>query len=191
MGSSGEVTLLLADLKRGNPEAMEQLIPLVYGELHRLARHYMRNERVDHTLQTTALINEAYLRLVDLKQVDWQDRAHFVAVAAGIMRRILVDYARARQADKRGGPSKKLDLGADLQLVPEQFQELPAIDEALSRLSSMDPRQSRIVELRFFFGGLTVEETASVLGISPKTVKRDWAIARAWLRGEIGGERPS
>ena len=150
MGSSGEVTLLLADLKRGNPEAMEQLIPLVYGELHRLARHYMRNERVDHTLQTTALINEAYLRLVDLKQVDWQDRAHFVAVAAGIMRRILVDYARARQADKRGGPSKKLDLGADLQLVPEQFQELPAIDEALSRLSSMDPRQSRIVELRFF-----------------------------------------
>ena len=191
MGSSGEVTLLLANLKRGDPEAMEQLIPLVYGELHRLARHYMRNERVDHTLQTTALINEAYLRLVDLKQVDWQDRAHFVAVAAGIMRRILVDYARARLADKRGGPSKKLDLGADvLQLVPEQFQELPAIDEALSRLSSMDPRQSRIVELRFF-GGLTVEETASVLGISPKTVKRDWAIARAWLRGEIARKRPS
>ena len=191
MGSSGEVTLLLANLKRGDPEAMEQLIPLVYGELHCLARHYMRNERVDHTLQTTALINEAYLRLVDLKQVDWQDRAHFVAVAAGIMRRILVDYARARLADKRGGPSKKLDLGADvLQLVPEQFQELPAIDEALSRLSSMDPRQSRIVELRFF-GGLTVEETASVLGISPKTVKRDWAIARAWLRGEIARKRPS
>jgi len=185
----GEVTGLLAELRSGNKEALTKLIPLVYDELHRLAEHYMRNERVGHTLQPTALINEAYMRLASAEKADWQHRAHFVAVAAGTMRRVLIDHARKRKAAKRGGEQAALPLEDNLEFLSEERpEELIALDEALTRLQELDPRQSQVVELRFF-GGLTVEETAEVLGISPKTVKRDWAVARAWLHGEMSKDR--
>ncbi len=189
----GEVTGLLAELRSGNKEALAKLIPLVYDELHRLAEHYMRNERVEHTLQPTALINEAYLRLASAEKADWQHRAHFVAVAAGTMRRVLIDHARKRKAAKRGGKQAALPLEDSPEfrsavLREERPEELIALDEALTRLQELDPRQSQVVELRFF-GGLTVEETPEVLGISPKTVKRDWAVARAWLHGEMSKDR--
>ncbi|MCH7716873.1 MAG: sigma-70 family RNA polymerase sigma factor [Gemmatimonadetes bacterium] len=181
----GEVTGLLAELRSGNKEALAKLIPLVYDELHRLAEHYMRNERVGHTLQPTALINEAYLRLASAEKANWQHRAHFVAVAAGTMRRVLIDHARKQKAAKRGGKQAALPLEDSPEFLSEErSEELIALDEALTRLQELDPRQSQVVELRFF-GGLTVEETAEVLGISPKTVKRDWAVARAWLHGEM------
>lgn len=186
--SLGEITQLLAELKSGNREAEAKLVPLVYDELRRLAAHYMRQERRDHTLQATALVHEAYLRLVGQRDVNWQSRAHFFGVAAQLMRRILVDYARARQTDKRGAGLQKASLEEALLFSDEQSGELLALDEALDRLAERDPRQSRIVELRFF-AGLTVEETAEVLAISPKTVKRDWSVARAWLHGEISRER--
>jgi RNA polymerase sigma factor (TIGR02999 family) len=184
--SSGEVTHLLADLKSGKQEAAEKLIPLVYDELRCLAAHYMRQERSDHTLQATALLHEAYLRLVEQRIMNWQSRAHFFAVAAQVMRRILIDYARSHHRAKRGGDLQKVPLEEELLLFSqEQSAELVALDDALERLGEMAPRQSRVVELRYF-GGLTVEETAEVLGMAPKTVKRDWSVARAWLHREIG-----
>jgi len=186
--SAGDVTQFLADLQNGHPEVASQLIPLVYDELHRLARHQMRHERPDHTLQATALVHEAYLRLVNQPQRTWQNRAHFIAVGAQVMRRILVDYARARRTSKRGTAPQKVPLEEPLLFTEEQSDDLVSLDEALERLAQFDERQSRIVELRFF-GGLTVEETAEALGISSKTVKRDWTVARAWLRREVSKGR--
>lgn len=184
MAPPGDITRLLADLRGGNPDARGQLIPLVYDELRRLASHYMRQERSDHTLQATALVHEAYMRLVEQREVSWENRAHFFGVAANLMRRILVDHARAKKAEKRGGLVQRLPLDQALQYCEEKSDELIALDDALTRLATCDPRQCQIVELRFF-GGLTEDETASILGVSPRTVKRDWKIARLWLHGEI------
>ncbi len=180
----GEVTLLLGELKKGNRDAEEKLIPLVYGELRKLAAHYLRNERPGHTLQPTALVHEAYLRLTQLREIDWQDRCHFFALAAELMRRILVDHARANRAKKRGGSGEPLSFDEALGVPCRQPQSVIDLDEALSRLGKRDPRQGRIVELRFF-GGLSEEETGAVLGISTRTVKRDWRIAKAWLFQEL------
>lgn len=182
--STGEVTQLLIRWSSGDEAALAELTPIVYAELRRLAKRHMRTERQDHTLQTTALINEAYLRLVDQKSVEWKDRSHFFAVSAQIMRHILVDHARKRQSDKRGAGAQKLPLDDATLQSQRKARELIALDEALNDLATMDARQSRVVELRFF-GGLTVEETAEVLEISPITVKRDWRTAKAWLRGAI------
>jgi RNA polymerase sigma factor (TIGR02999 family) len=182
---SADVTLLLARLKAGDRGALDRLMPLVHDELRRLARAHMRRERAAHTLQATALAHEAYMRMVDLDRIDWRDRAHFFAVAAGVMRRILIDHARKRRAARRGGGAPHVPLEEGLRLADDRPEELVALDEALERLGAMDPRQARIVELRFF-GGLNVEETAAVLEISPRTVKREWAVARAWLKAELG-----
>jgi len=181
----GEVTALLKDWSGGDREALERLMPLVYGELRRVAASYLRSERPDHTLQPTALVHEAYFRLVDQKEVVWQNRAHFFGIAAQIMRRILVDHARKRQAAKRDAAGLKVVAEADAASAPNDAPDLLALDSALDALERLDPRQARIVELRFF-GGLTVEETAEVASISPATVKREWRTARAWLRREIG-----
>ncbi len=182
--SAPDVGELLERISNGNKEAEAALIPLVYGELRRIAARLMRGEGPNHTLQTTALVHEAYLRLARPQGTAWKDRAHFFAVAATIMRRILVDHARARKAEKRGGsPPLPLDLIEPVVSLEEPDQIL-AIDAALSRLAELDDRQSRIVELRFF-AGMTVEETASALEISPRTVKREWQLARAWLYGEL------
>jgi RNA polymerase sigma factor (TIGR02999 family) len=184
----GETTRLLAEVKRGNKDALGKLMPLVYTELRHLAGHYLRAERIGHTLQPTALVHEAYLRLVGQDRADWQNRAHFMGVAAQLMRRILVDYARRRLAGKRGGIAVKVDLdGVDLGAGTPKLEEILAVDEALRRLSELDPQQGRVVELRYF-AGLTVEETAEALGISTRTVKRDWAVAEAWLRCELSGK---
>jgi RNA polymerase sigma-70 factor (ECF subfamily) len=179
------ITQLLRDWGEGDQQALDQLIPVVYRELHRLAEHYLRGERPDHTLEPTALVHEAYLRLADWHGVTWQNRAHFFGVAAQLMRRILVDYARRHRAAKRGAGAPKITLSRALGSGEERGDEeaaedLVALDEALSRLAQLDPRQGRIVELRYF-SGLTVEEIAEVLGISPATVKREWSMARAWL----------
>lgn len=182
--SAGEVTQLLDESARGRPAAVSQLIPLVYNELRRLAAHYLQGQRPDHTLQATALVHEAYLRLVAQPERTWQNRAHFIGVAAQLMRCILIDYARGRQTEKRGRAPQKVPLEETLLFSEEQSDELLAIDDALRRLAQIDARQSRIVELRFF-GGLTVEETAELLGTSPKTVKRDWSTARAWLYHQV------
>ncbi len=183
--SSGDVTLLLAEMKRGNSDALPKLIPLIYNELRRLAAHFLRDERVGHTLQPTALVHEAYLRLAGQNRADWQNRAQFMAVAAQVMRRILVDYARQHVAAKRGGGAPVSELGiADGFVSVEQSEETLAIDAALARLAVLDPQQARVVEMRYF-GGLTVEETAEALSIAPRTVKREWALAKAWLRVEI------
>jgi len=181
---SSDVSLLLSELSRGNKEASEKLVPLVYDELKRLAKSYMRQERPDHTLQATALVNEAYLRLVKQHAVNWQGRSHFFGIAAQLMRRILIDHARGHLRKKRGGDKQVLPLDEALVFSPEHSEELVKLDEALQRLSKLDARQSQIVELRFF-GGLSVDETAQFLGISPKTVKRDWSVAKAWLHGEL------
>ena len=186
--ASGEVTRLLGELRRGSPDAEAELLPLVYEHLHRLAGHYMRQERPDHTLQATALLNEAYLRLVSQERTDWQDRAHFFGIAARLMREILVDHARGRQAGKRGGLVEKFSIDEARDFSPARPRELVELDDALRSLEKLDTQQARIVELRFF-GGLTVEETAEVLGISPRTVKRDWSVARAWLHGELSGKK--
>jgi RNA polymerase sigma factor (TIGR02999 family) len=179
------VTQLLQAWSRGNPDALEQLTPRVYAELHRLARGYMRKERVGNTLQATALVNEAFLRLVDVKDVQWQDRAHFFAICANIMRRILVDRARAKGMHKRRRAADHVNLDEAPEIAsPSKDQGLVAVDDALQVLEGVDPRKAKIVELRFF-GGLTVEETAEVLNISPQTVMRDWKMARAWLMGEL------
>jgi RNA polymerase sigma-70 factor (ECF subfamily) len=182
---SSDVTILLAALSRGNKEAGERLIPLVYDELKRLAGSYMRRERPDHTLQTTALVHETYLKLVNQQAVTWQSRSHFFGIAAQLMRRILIDHARGCLREKRGGLLKEvLTLDDALVFSPQRSEELLKLDDALNRLSKLDFRQSRIVELRFF-GGLSVEETAELLEISPKTVKRDWSVAKAWLHGAL------
>jgi RNA polymerase sigma-70 factor (ECF subfamily) len=182
-----DVTHLLEELSDGNQDALGALVPLVYEQLRRLARSHMRREPRMQTLQTTALVHEAYVRLVDQRNVRWQNRAHFFAIAAQAMRRILVSRARARLADKRGGGEEKIQID-DLDIAnPEPSVDLVAIDEALQRLAVLDPRQGRIVELRFF-GGLTVEETADVLQLSAPTIKREWRTAKAWLRRELGQE---
>src|SRR5215472_3566392 len=178
-----DITELLLEWSGGNPDALQRLTPLVYGELRRLAHHYMAGERTGHTLQSTALVNEAYLRLVQSSRVQWQNRAHFFAVSAQLMRRILVDFARSRQYAKRGGKAPVLSLD-DVPVVVEQCAELAALDEALTALAAQDERKSRVVELRFF-GGFSVEETAEVLNISAETVARDWRLARTWLRREL------
>lgn len=182
--STHKISRLLIDWSQGDESALDRLMPLVYEELRKLARHYMRGERRGHTLQTTALINEAYLRLVDQKDVKWQSRAHFFAVAAQVMRHILVDHARTRTRAKRGGEARRITLEDLTAPVPERSLELIALDEALISLSKIDPRKSRVVELRYF-GGLSNEEIAEVLKVSPNTVMRDWTMAQAWLRREI------
>src|SRR4029453_13738526 len=179
-----EVSQLLVRGRSGDRAALDELSPGVYEELRRLARHYMRGERTGHTLEPTALVNEAYLRLVDLRDMKWQNRAHFFAVAATLMRRILVDHARGRNYAKRGGAQQRLSLSKADRFANKPDVDLVALDDALKTLAEMSEQQSRIVELRFF-GGLTIEETSEVLGVSHATVERDWAVARAWLRREI------
>lgn len=177
------VTRLLLDWNNGNKAALDQLIPLVYGELRGLAKRYMRRERQGHTLQTSALINEAYLRLVD-QNVPWRNRDHFFGIAARLMRRILTDHARAHCCAKRGGERIRVPLEEAVNVAQRQASELIALDEALTSLAALDPRESRIVELRFF-GGLTIEQTARVLGVSHTIVEREWSAARAWLQREM------
>ncbi len=182
--SPGEVTRLLEDLSSGHQKAADQLIPLVYEGLRQLAGRYLSQERPGHTLQPTALVHEAYLQLVDQRQVRWQNRAHFFGVAATLMRRILMEHARNRQAAKRGGSAQKVSLDEAAALPLRQDVDLLALDDALTSLTALDARQSRVVELRFF-GGLTVEEIGEVLGVSPTTVKREWRLAKAWLAREL------
>jgi RNA polymerase sigma-70 factor (ECF subfamily) len=184
MSDPHEVTVLLSALTRGEEDAAGKLIPVVYDELRRLAASYMRRERPDHTLQATALVHEAYLKLIEQRSVSWQSRAHFFGVAAQLMRRILIDHARGHLRQKRGGEHKKVSLDDALVFSEQQSTELLAVDESLERLARLDGRQARIVELRFF-GGLSVEEAAEVLGVSPKTVKRDWSVAKAWLYADL------
>jgi RNA polymerase sigma factor (TIGR02999 family) len=179
-----DVTHLLKQVANGNGEAVGKLIPLVYDELHRVAENRLRLERPDHTLQPTALVHEAYMKLVLQRDANWQSRAHFFAVASNLMRRILIDYARGRVRAKRGGKRAKLPLEKIFVISRGRCDELLDLDECLEKLDKLDKRQSRVVELRFF-GGLTVEEAAKVLGVSSKTVKREWVIAKAWLYGEL------
>ena len=179
-----DVTLLLSALTRGDEGAASKLIPVVYDELRRLAGSYMRRERVDHTLQATALVHEAYLKLVEQRSVNWQSRAHFFGVAAQLMRRILIDHARGHSRQKRGGDEKKVSLDEAFVFSEQQADELLAVDDSLNQLAKIDPRQAKIVEMRFF-GGLSVEEAAEALGVSPKTVKRDWNVAKAWLYADL------
>lgn len=178
------VTALLNDARAGSAEALDALLPVVYKELRRVAAGYLRRERPGQTLQATALVHEAYLRLMRERHVAWQDRAHFCAIAARSMRQILVERARARRAAKRGGAWARITLDEGIAAAAEPEVDLEALDEALERLAARDPEQTRLVELRYF-GGLTIEETASVLGVSPATVKRSWMVARAWLRKEL------
>jgi RNA polymerase sigma factor (TIGR02999 family) len=184
LASPEEVTGLLLAWRNGDQAALEKLIPLVYAELHRLAKGYMRRENEGHTLQTSALVNEAYLRLIGVHSVRWQNRSHFFAVSAQIMRRILVDFARARRNLKRGGGARQVSLDEGL-VSPERGGDLLALDEALAQLAVLNARQSRVVELRYF-GGLNEEEVAEVLKVSPRTVRHDWSLARAWLYRELG-----
>ena len=180
-----QVSRLLADWSKEDPAARDALVAIVYKELQRLAHHYMQGERANHTLQTTALVNEAYLRLTDLTRMQWRDRAHFFAMAATLMRRVLVDHARDRARDKRGGDVVFTSLEDGLMAAPSRIDAL-ALDEALDRLAAIDPQHARIVELRYF-AGLTIEETSEALRISPATVKREWTFARAWLHHQLGG----
>ena len=182
---SAEVTALLRAWSGGDPAALGRMASLVYDELHRIARRYMRDERTGNTLQTTGLVHEVYLRLVDLKNVDWRQRAQFFAIAAQMMRRILVDAARARASDKRGGSAVKLNVDEAAVLSPERDSMVVALDDALTAFSAIAPRQARLVELRYF-GGLSEEEIAGVLNVSPRTVRRDWEFARSWLMRELG-----
>ena len=179
------VTCLLQRLSDGDQDALTRLMPLIYNELRRLATFHLRRERPDHTLQTTALVHEAYLRLVDQTDAHWKGRDHFLAVAAQAMRRILVDYARRHKAVKRGGPLPRLSLEEAVAVSEEQSDNLLLIDRLLTRLEAIDPQEARIIELRFF-AGLSVEETASAMGVSPTTVKREWSVARKWLAREMG-----
>jgi RNA polymerase sigma-70 factor (ECF subfamily) len=183
----GQITHLLNAMKRGDSQAADSLLPLVYKELHRLAKLYMRRERPEHTLQATALINEAYLRLVQ-DGADWNNREHFIGVAAQVMRRVLVDYARSHQAQCRAGNLKQVELTEGLAISPERLDEVTALDEALKRLAEKNARQAQVVELRYF-GGLSVEQIAAHLGIAPRSVKRDWSLARIWLFKELRPER--
>ena len=184
MRTSGEITRLLADWSSGNPAALDKLLPLVYDELRRLASNYMRRERPDHLLQTTALVHEAYLRLVEQQNVNCQTRAHFFAVAAQVMRHILVDYARGRGRAKRGEGMATLPLSDVAVLSDESAEEVLAVNSALESLTAMDPRKGRVFELRYF-GGMSIEESAEALNVSPATVARDWRMAKAWLRRAI------
>jgi RNA polymerase sigma factor (TIGR02999 family) len=182
--SSDRVTNLRVAWGRGDESALAQLMPLVHAELHRLARRQMRGEREGHVLQTTALVNEAYVRLIDLSRVRWQDRAHFFAMAATLMRRILVDYARSKHYQKRGGGARMVSLSEAAEAAGEQRADLVALDDALHALAAFDARKSRVVEMRFF-GGLSVDETAEALHVSVETVMRDWRLAKVWLLREL------
>jgi RNA polymerase sigma-70 factor (ECF subfamily) len=182
--SRNSVTEMLLAWREGDEAARDELMTLVYQELHRLAHHYMKRESPGHTLQTSALVNEAYVRLIDQNNVQWQNRAHFYGIAAKMMRRILVDYARNRRYAKRGGGAQKVSLNEALIVSDERSEEVVGVHEALERLAAFDPRKSQIVELRFF-GGLSIEETADVLDVSPGTVMRDWTLAKAWLRRDM------
>jgi RNA polymerase sigma-70 factor (ECF subfamily) len=182
--ASGKVNALLDDLQEGDHAAASRLFPLVYRELRRLAAHYIRGEKPGQTIQPTELVHEAYLRLVGQERIDWHGRTHFFAVAATSMRRILVDRARRKMAERHGGGGKKIPLEATLLFSPEKSREMVALDDALKRLEAVSPRQSRVVELRFF-GGLEMEDIAKLEGVSLRTVKRDWSVARAWLHHEI------
>ena len=185
MNQSEQITVLLQEWSSGKREALDELLPIVYDELHKQARRYLRRERQDHTLQTTALIHEAYLKLIDQRNVDWQNRTHFFAIAAQMMRRILVDHARTKHREKRGGDDVKLPLDeAILVVVNEKNVDLMALDEALNRLEKIDEQQTRVVELRYF-SGLSLEETAEALKISRATAARDWAMAKSWLHREL------
>ena len=188
-----DVTRLLLDLSGGDRAAMDRLLPVIYGELRRIAHERLRRERDDHTLSTTELVHEAYLRLVDVTRVQWRDRAHFYAAAAGVMRRLLVDWARARRAEKRGGSADPISLdgmAGEGPAAPVRPEELLALDEALDRLRVRSERQARVVECRYF-AGLSIEETAEALGVSPTTVKDDWRLARTWLYRELRSTLPS
>ena len=185
-----DITRLLHEWRGGNAEALERLMPLVYGELHALASRYLSHERRDHTLQTTALVNEAYVKLAGQRNVDWQNRAHFFGIAAQLMRRILVDHARHDQRKKRGGGAPHIpldDVDPPSAAPPVDAADAYTLDRVLSRLEAFDPQQGRVVELRYF-GGMTIEETAEVLSLSPATIKREWAVARAWLYRELARE---
>jgi RNA polymerase sigma factor (TIGR02999 family) len=185
---STEITGLLRAWGAGDQAALNRLAPLVYAELHRMARRQMRNERAGNTLQTTALVHQAYLRLVDAKVAVWTDRVHFFAVSAQVMRRILVDAARSRASAKRGGPAPRVNLDEDLDASPQRARELIVLDDSLQALQQIDTRKARVIELRFF-GGLSVEETASVLKISPQSVMRDWKLAKAWLYCQMSAKQ--
>ena len=185
--SQGQVTGLLRAWSDGDEAALDQLVPLVEAELRRLARAYMRRERQGHTLQTTALVNEAFIRLVDAKEIRWNDRSHFFGIAARLMRRVLVDHARARGYQKRGGGAQRVTFDDALAVSPRPSLDLVALDRALDTLAAADARKARVVELRFF-GGLSVEETADVLHLSTGTIKRDWQLAKLWLLRELAGE---
>lgn len=187
--ASHEVTQLLRAWSSGDPQALEKLTPLVYEELHRRARQYVARERSGHTIQATALINEVYLRLVDFRGVSWQDRAHFLAVCARMMRRILTDFARARSFQKRGGDPQRITFDENVVVSSTPSADLAALDDALNGLAGVDLRKSQVVELRFF-GGLSVQETAEVLKVSEETVKRDWRLAKLWLLRELSSDRP-
>jgi RNA polymerase sigma-70 factor, ECF subfamily len=187
---SSQVTLLLSNWSRGDLKAREELMPLVYDELRRLAQSYLRRERSDHTLQATALVHEAYLRLVDQSEVQWNNKGHFFAITAQAMRRILVDHARGHQAAKRGGEGEKIPLEDALALSSDQPDKFLALDESLRRLAEVDSRQEQIVELRVF-AGMSIEEIADILKISPATVKRDWTMAKAWLSLEMRNKKDS
>lgn len=186
--STHEVTALLFAWRSGDKNSYDRLFELLQCELHRLARRYMAGERPENMLQPTALVNEAYLRLIEINQVSWQDRAHFLAVAARVMRRILVDNARARRYQKRGGGAEEVMLNENILAFPQSDRELIALDEALTALASVDERKGRVVELKFF-AGLNIDETAAVIGVSPETIQRDWRLARTWLLREITGTR--
>jgi len=190
MAAPSEVTQLLVDWQNGSPEALERLMPLVYGELRAIAGRYLSRERADHTLQSTSLVHEAYFKLVDQRNVQWQNRAHFLGIAAQLMRRILVDHARTAHRLKRGGSVPTLTLDAAVEAAaPARGIDLLALDDALDRLAIIDPQQSRLVELRYF-SGLTIEEAAVAMGTSPGTVKREWTSARAWLFREMTRAAP-
>jgi RNA polymerase sigma factor (TIGR02999 family) len=181
---SENVTQLLIEVSKGDREAVDLLLPVIYDELRKLAANYLRRERPDHTLQPTALVHEAYLRLVDQTRANWQNRAHFFGVAAQIMRRLLVDHARKHNAEKRGQDFQKLSLDENIDRAVERGAELIALDDALKALAEFDEQKARVVELRYF-GGLSIEETADVLGVAPTTIKRHWRFAKAWLHGEM------
>jgi RNA polymerase sigma factor (TIGR02999 family) len=182
----GEITELLGEVRDGKTDAQSRLASLVYDELHRIAACYMSRERPGHSLQATALVNDAYLNLVNQEERNWQNRSHFFALAAQMMRRILIDHARNRRAAKRGGGAAEIRLDEALVIAEDKMEEVVAVDLALTHLAEFDPRLARMVEMRFF-AGLTAEETAEALGISPRTVKRDWKVAKAWLHGELSG----
>lgn len=188
MENNPQITQFLKQWSDGNREALDKLMPLVYAELHRQASRFLKKERVGHTLQTTGLINEAYLKLINQNEVEWQNRAHFFAIAAQAMRRILIDYARERKREKRGGAAENLPIEEALTIAsPEKSIDLIWLDEALNELAKFDERQARVVELRYF-SGLSIEETAEVLGVSNVTVRRDWNLAKAWLYQQMAGK---